>query len=64
MYIRIAKYSIGDIVTNGHYHFLIEGIRYLDTSAYKYEWRNLEDNEINEGYVHIMDETDTVWKVA
>lgn len=48
-----TKYQIGDILTSGHYHYLIEDVS--DYSPVCYEMRCLEDNRIMYSYVLVVD---------
>lgn len=60
----MTKYQIGDIITNDHFHYLVEHIGHDAFKVITYSLRRLEDNQIITSYATTADSNQYVRKVA
>ena len=58
------KYEVGDILTNGHYHYLVEDIKSKSYHGLCYLLRCLDENRIMASYVVSTDGDINIKKVA
>ncbi len=60
----MTKYQIGDIISNGFYHYLVEDVRANNFSDLCYHLRRLQNNQTITSFVLVTDNDIDMEKVA